>query len=76
MVSSTNQIVCGWLEFLFFFQWEFVADVSALIGRIAALPEAKPLEDRIRLWSNPYWAGLLLGLLAIYWTGRKLAGMI
>jgi len=46
------------------------------VHQISLLPEPKPLERRIRLWSSPWWGGLILVLLGIYWTGRKLAGMI
>lgn len=47
-----------------------------VVRQIALLPEPKPLELRTRLWSSPWWGGLLLALLGIYWTGRKLAGMV
>jgi len=40
------------------------------------LPEPKPLERRTRLWAEPLWGGLILLLLGIYWTARKLAGMV
>lgn len=47
-----------------------------IVQRISLLPEAKPIEKRIRLWSSPWWGGLILFLLAVYWTGRKAAGLI
>ena len=50
--------------------------IETLLGEISALPEPEPAEFRTRLWSNPWWGGLILGLLAIYWTGRKVAGML
>ncbi len=50
--------------------------LNEILQAITLLPEPKPLENRIRLWSNPWWGGLILLLLTIYWTGRKLAGMI
>jgi hypothetical protein len=34
------------------------------------------MEQRIRLWSNPWWGGFILLWFGIYWTGRKLAGMV
>lgn len=45
-----------------------------LIGEINALPEPRPLENRIPLWSH--WATLVLLtlLLAIFWVGRKFNG--
>jgi hypothetical protein len=50
--------------------------LDKVVQQISLLPEPKPLEQRIRLWSNPWWGGLILVLLGIYWTGRKLAGMV
>ncbi len=47
-----------------------------IVQRISLLPEAKPIERRTRLWADPWWGGLILTLLAIYWAGRKLAGMV
>jgi hypothetical protein len=45
-----------------------------LIGEIDALPEPRPLENRIPLWSH--WATLvfLVLLLGTFWVGRKLNG--
>jgi hypothetical protein len=51
-------------------------DLEKIIQQISLLPEPKPIEKRIRLWSDPRWGGLLLALLAVYWTGRKLSGMV
>jgi uncharacterized membrane protein len=53
-----------------------IGDLDSLVGRIALLPEPRPLEKRIRIWSNPWWGGLLLALLSLYWIGRKAAGMV
>jgi hypothetical protein len=50
--------------------------LTNVVQQISLLPEPKPLEERIRLWSNPWWGGFILLLLGIYWTGRKLAGMV
>ena len=50
--------------------------LEEILEKISLLPEPKPIEKRIRLWSSPWWGGLILFLLVIYWTGRKLAGMI
>ncbi len=51
-------------------------DLSSMLERIALLPEPRPLEKRIRLWAHPAWGGLILLLLGLYWTGRKMAGMV
>ncbi len=48
--------------------------LAELIGEIDALPEPRPLENRIPLWSH--WATLvsLILLLGAFWVGRKLNG--
>jgi hypothetical protein len=48
--------------------------LAELITEIDALPEPKPLENRIPLWSH--WATLLVlvVLLGLFWAGRKLNG--
>ena len=51
------------------------AQLADLVKEITALPEPRPLESRIPLWSH--WATLvaLISLLGIFWAGRKLNGM-
>jgi hypothetical protein len=48
--------------------------LADLIRDIDALPEPRPLENRIPLWSH--WATLvvLVFLLGVFWVGRKLNG--
>ena len=53
-----------------------VPELKRIIDQISLLPEPKPIERRIRLWASPWWGGLILFLLGIYWTARKLAGMV
>ena len=50
------------------------AQLGDLVKEINALPEPRPLESRIPLWSH--WATLaaLITLLGIFWTGRKFNG--
>ena len=50
--------------------------LDTIVQQISLLPKPKPLEHRVRLWSDPWWGGAILALLGIYWTGRKLAGMV
>lgn len=53
-----------------------VSELDSILQKIALLPEPKPMEKRIQLWSE-WWSGAgLLALLAVYWTARKLSGMI
>lgn len=51
-------------------------DLEELVGKISILPERKPVEKRFRLWSSPLWCAALIGLLGVYWTCRKLLGLI
>jgi hypothetical protein len=45
-----------------------------LIKEITALPEPRPFENRIPLWSHWSAVAAVILLLAIFWTGRKLNG--
>lgn len=51
------------------------ASLAELVREVAALPEPRPIENRIPLWSQWLTVALLILLLAIFWTGRKLNGM-
>lgn len=52
------------------------SQLDEIVRKISLLPEPKPIEKRIRLWSE-WWSGAaLVFLLAGYWTFRKLSGMI
>jgi hypothetical protein len=49
---------------------------QGLLEEIAALPEPDPIVRRLRLWCHPLWAGLMVTLLGLFWTGRKMVGVI
>jgi hypothetical protein len=51
------------------------ADLDAVLKKIALLPEPRPIEERIHLWSEWYTAAALLALFAAYWIARKLYGL-
>ncbi len=51
-------------------------DPAPAVAALRSLPEPEPLEARFRLWSDPWWGGFLLALLAAYWVGRKFAGLV
>lgn len=51
-------------------------DLPGFVQRLAALPERAPVEQRVRLWCHPAWGSVIVGLLAIYWVGRKAAGLV
>ena len=50
------------------------AQLADLIKEINALPEPRPLEIRIPLWSHWGTVAALVTLLGIFWIGRKLNG--
>ncbi len=50
------------------------AQLADLIKEINALPEPRPLETRIPLWSHWGTLAAVIVLLGIFWTGRKLNG--
>ena len=53
-----------------------LAGIPKLVNEIAELPEPEPAMKRFRLWSHPLWGGLIVGLLGIFWIGRKISGTI
>ncbi len=50
-------------------------DLASIVNGLSLLPDRKPEERRFRLWCEPWWCGVLLGLLTIYWAGRKVGGL-
>lgn len=50
------------------------AQLADLIQEISALPEPRPLESRIPLWSHWVTIAALVTLLGLFWIGRKLNG--
>jgi hypothetical protein len=50
------------------------AQLAELIREITALPEPRPLENRIPLWSHWGTVVALVTLLGIFWIGRKWNG--
>jgi len=53
-----------------------IQDLGKIVQEINLLPEPRPVEERLRLWCHPLWCALIIGLLGVYWAGRKLLGMI
>jgi hypothetical protein len=51
-------------------------DLDKIVNQISLLPEPQPIEKRLRIWSEPAWGGVLVGLLILYWIGRKWAGLV
>jgi hypothetical protein len=51
-------------------------ELKALVAALFALPEPPPEVRRLQLWSHPLSAGLVVGLLGVFWMGRKWQGLV
>jgi hypothetical protein len=47
-----------------------------LLHSLASLPDPAPSIRRIQLWSHPALVGIAVLLLAVFWVGRKIVGLI
>jgi hypothetical protein len=56
---------------------KFIDSVSPdkVLAAVSALPEEKMIERHLQIWAHPVWAGVLITLLAVFWIGRKAAGV-
>jgi hypothetical protein len=50
-------------------------DPATILAAVSALPPQEMTERRLQLWAHPAWAGILIGLLTVFWIGRKAAGV-
>jgi len=50
-------------------------DPAKILAAVAAIPPEEMIERRLPIWAHPAWAGTLIGLLAVFWIGRKAAGV-
>jgi len=50
--------------------------LEQVLKSLEALPDPLPSVRRIQLWSHPIVASLFVGLLGIFWIGRKIVGLI
>jgi hypothetical protein len=53
-----------------------MGDLQPLLDGISDLPEPAPFVKRLRIWCHPLWAGLLVLLMGVFWTTRKITGVI
>lgn len=51
-------------------------DIAVIQSRLSALPNPEPIEQRLRIWSNPWWIGSIVFLMTIFWIGRKVVGAV
>jgi hypothetical protein len=50
--------------------------VDQLLQSLANLPDPPESVRRVQLWSHPVLAGTVILLLAVFWIGRKVVGLI
>jgi hypothetical protein len=50
--------------------------LQELLGALATLPESPPEVRRLKLWAHPAALATLVGLLGLFWVGRKWQGLI
>ncbi|MEY3206310.1 MAG: hypothetical protein RLZZ21_2641, partial [Planctomycetota bacterium] len=53
-----------------------VDELTSLLESLAALPEPAPEIRRLQLWSHPAVAAAVVGLLGLFWIGRKWQGLV
>ncbi|HUY93115.1 MAG TPA: hypothetical protein VMV10_30580 [Pirellulales bacterium] len=53
-----------------------IDELNAVLRSVAALPEPPPSVHRLRLWSHPVLASLIVAMLGVFWVGRKIVGLI
>jgi hypothetical protein len=53
-----------------------VDELASLLESLAALPEPEPEIRRLQLWSHPAVAAAVVGLLGVFWIGRKWQGLV
>ncbi|MCA9188064.1 MAG: VWA domain-containing protein [Pirellulaceae bacterium] len=52
------------------------SEIGGLVNELLDLPEPDPIVRRLRLWCHPLWASTIVGLLGVFWVGRKWTGTI
>jgi hypothetical protein len=50
--------------------------LQELLSALAKLPESQPEVQRLKLWAYPAVLATLVGLLGLFWVGRKWQGLI
>jgi hypothetical protein len=50
--------------------------MDQLLQSLASLPDPPPSIRRVQLWSHPVLLGIAVFLLAVFWVGRKIVGLI
>ncbi len=50
--------------------------LDVIAKRLLELPPPQPLITRMRVWAHPLLGGLIVGLMGLFWIGRKLVGRV
>jgi hypothetical protein len=50
--------------------------LKQIVQSLADLPETPPTVRRVPLWSHPFSVALMVVLLGIFWSLRKIVGLI
>ena len=50
--------------------------INDVVRSLADLPDPPPSVRRVQLWSHPAPAAVLIGLMGVFWVGRKLIGLV
>ena len=50
--------------------------LDEVVRSLAELPDPPPSVRRVPLWCHPVTAAALIGLLGVFWVGRKVIGLV
>jgi hypothetical protein len=50
--------------------------LDEVVGALAELPDPPPLVRRVPLWCHPVTLASVIGLLGLFWVGRKVIGLV
>ena len=53
-----------------------VGKLEEVVRSLAELPDPPPSVRRIPLWSHPVLGAALIGLMGVFWVGRKVIGLV
>lgn len=51
-------------------------EITALVAALEELPDPPPAVRRLQVWCHPLAAATLVGLLGLFWVGRKRQGLV
>jgi hypothetical protein len=50
--------------------------LESVLGALAALPDPPPVVRRLQIWCHPIPAALLVLLFGVFWSARKIVGLV